>query len=160
MQAPARQGPMPAGQRLMVQQTSDKSSVCCIDVDVAASEQLVPAGACNHALGYCREAVQDYQACFMTSDETLDAEARGQVYLGFYQKELALHMAANMDRPAAQLCVDRDIDPVFKVSLGLPSSPSPLVHVNGAGPAHGCQAETIAWPAAQLSVNPDINIVF
>lgn len=76
---------------------------------------LLSAGACNHALGYCKEAVQDYQACFMTSDQGLDSEAKGMVYLGFYQKELALHMAANLDRPAAQLCVDRDIDPVFKV---------------------------------------------
>ena len=73
------------------------------------------AGACNHALGYCKQAVEDYQACFMTSEEGLDAEARGLIYLGFYQKELAQHLAANLDRPAALLCVDRDIDPVFKV---------------------------------------------
>lgn len=73
------------------------------------------AGACNHALGYCREAVQDYQACFMTSEQGLDSEAQGLVYLGFYQKELALHLAAHLDKQPALLCVDREIDPVFKV---------------------------------------------
>ena len=66
-------------------------------------------------MGYCKQAVEDYTACFMTPEEGLDPEARALIYLGFYQKELAQHMAANLDRRAAQLCIDRDIDPVFKV---------------------------------------------
>ena len=85
----------------------------------ARAQTLLPAaaGACSHALGYCRQAVEDYQACFMTSEGGLDSEARGLIYLGFYQKELALHMAANLDRPVSRLCIDREIDPVFKVLL-------------------------------------------
>ena len=50
----------------------------------------------------------------MTSEAGLDMEARGVIYLGFYQKELALHSAACLDCAAAELCIDRQIDPVFK----------------------------------------------
>ena len=72
-------------------------------------------GACYHALGYARKAVQDYQAVFMTPEAGLDAEGRSLVCLGFYQKELAQHLWACLDRPLASFCADREIDPVFKV---------------------------------------------
>ena len=52
---------------------------------------------------------------FMTPDAGLDSEARGLVCLGFYQKELAQHLYACLDRPQASFCADREIDPVFKV---------------------------------------------
>ncbi|KAK9791186.1 hypothetical protein WJX73_002593 [Symbiochloris irregularis] len=71
-------------------------------------------GACYHALGYLQRAVQDYQRAFVSSDQGLPEESRQLLVLAYYQKELAQHMFANLDRPLTAFCADRELNPIFK----------------------------------------------
>ena len=78
------------------------------------------AGACQHALGYHKEAVQDYERAFCMDagqKDKVPEEARQQQFLAFYQKELALYIRAHLDEPIAARSLDKDLHPVFKVQI-------------------------------------------
>ncbi|KAL3144958.1 hypothetical protein ABBQ32_003464 [Trebouxia sp. C0010 RCD-2024] len=74
-------------------------------------------GACQHALGYHKEAVQDYERAFSidsSNKEKVSDEARAQQFLAFYQKELALYIRKHLDDPVTAFCLDKDLHPIFK----------------------------------------------
>lgn len=78
------------------------------------------AGACQHALGYHKEAVHDYERAFSidsSNKEKVSDEARAQQFLAFYQKELALYIRKHLDDPVTAFCLDKDLHPIFKVRL-------------------------------------------
>ena len=71
-------------------------------------------GACYHALGLHRQAVQDYQSTLEAVTEGLSPEAVSFMCLAFYQKEIALWTRANLDVPVEEVCLDADLHPEFK----------------------------------------------
>ncbi|KAL3145349.1 hypothetical protein ABBQ38_001606 [Trebouxia sp. C0009 RCD-2024] len=74
-------------------------------------------GACQHALGYHKEAVHDYERAFSidsSNKEKVSDEARAQQFLAFYQKELALYIRKHLDDPVTAFCLDKDLHPIFK----------------------------------------------
>lgn len=79
----------------------------------------VHAGACQHALGYHNEAVQDYEKAFSIDSgnkEKVPDEARSQQFLAFYQKEHALYIRKHLDDPVLAFCLDKELHPIFKVA--------------------------------------------
>ena len=73
---------------------------------------------CHHALGYVREAVRDYEDCLTFSSSNSTDEQRAFQFLSFYQKEMALYMYKNLDRPVLNFCPDAELQPLFKVGQG------------------------------------------
>ncbi|KAI3429879.1 hypothetical protein D9Q98_010190 [Chlorella vulgaris] len=76
-------------------------------------------GACYHAMGMHREAVEDYQRT-LAAQEALEADVAATpelvsfICLAFYQKEMALYVRKNLDRHVHSFCVDADMHPEFK----------------------------------------------
>lgn len=79
------------------------------------------AGACHHALGNTHEAVKDYESTFSITSSELGEDAKSRQFLTFYQREMALYMRSNIDRPVDEYCLDHDLPPEFKASLHLPA---------------------------------------
>ena len=73
------------------------------------------AGACYHALGEHRNAVQDYDRVFRYDSDQLSDEAKVHQVMAFYLREMAQYLRYNIDRPVEQFCLDKDLHPAFKV---------------------------------------------
>jgi tetratricopeptide (TPR) repeat protein len=83
-------------------------------------ELLFQRAICHHALGYIREAVQDYDECMVTQGSNgkgnggSGEEAKTLQYLCFYQKEMALYLYHSLDRTFREICLDAELLPLFK----------------------------------------------
>lgn len=76
-------------------------------------------GACHHAVGLHRQAVEDYQQTLEAQDSldpgsTTSGELVSFICLAFYQKEMALYVRKNLDSHVLSFCVDADLHPEFK----------------------------------------------
>lgn len=71
-------------------------------------------GACHHAIGLHRLAIEDYQRTLEASPDGLSQDAVAFMCLSFYQKEMALWCRAHLDDPIKSLCLDADLHPEFK----------------------------------------------
>jgi len=76
---------------------------------------LTASGACYHALGMHRQAVEHYQSTMDVDAAGLSPETVSNMCLAFYQKEMALWCRAHLDDPVEKLCLDADLHPEFKV---------------------------------------------
>ena len=71
-------------------------------------------GACYHAVGLHRHAVEDYQRTLEACPKGLSADAVAFMCIAFYQKEMALWGRAHLDEPVETVCLDADLHPEFK----------------------------------------------
>lgn len=74
-------------------------------------------GACYHAVGLHREAVEHYLTTLEVATSGLRRETISNMCLAFYQKEMALWTRAHLDHPIENLCLDTHLHPEFKVSF-------------------------------------------
>ena len=73
---------------------------------------------CHHALGRAVAAAADYNACMNYSPKpgrVQGEESTMYQYLSFYQRELALYVYHNLDRPVVDFSMDCEIPALFKV---------------------------------------------
>lgn len=94
------------------------ASILCSVENTELHPLSICTGACQHALGYHQEAVQDYERAFSIDSGNKDKipdEARSQQFLAFYQKELALYIRKHLDDSITAFCPDKDLHPIFKV---------------------------------------------
>ncbi len=71
-------------------------------------------GACYHAVGLHKLAIEDYIATLEANPQGLSPEAISFMCLAFYQKEMALWGRAHIDDRVDSLCLDADLHPEFK----------------------------------------------
>ncbi len=71
-------------------------------------------GACYHAVGLHKLAIEDYITTLEANPQGISPEAISFMCLAFYQKEMALWGRAHIDEPVESLCLDADLHPEFK----------------------------------------------
>jgi len=71
-------------------------------------------GACYHAVGLHKLAIEDYITTLEANPQGLSPEAISFMCLAFYQKEMALWGRAHIDDPIESLCLDANLQPEFK----------------------------------------------
>ncbi|PSC68513.1 suppressor of RPS4-RLD 1-like isoform X1 [Micractinium conductrix] len=91
--------------------------ISAADSEAQRIEMRFLRGACHHAVGQHKAAVDDYQ-------QTLEAQGALHpgsspdlvqfICLAFYQKEMALYVRARLDKPLRSFCPDTDLHPEFK----------------------------------------------
>jgi hypothetical protein len=94
--------------------------IAAADTEAQRIELRFLRGACHHAVGLHRRAVEDYQQTLEAQDalgpaETASPDLVSFICLAFYQKEMALYARAHLDTPLLSFCVDADLHPEFKV---------------------------------------------
>lgn len=87
-------------------------------------------GACYHAVGLHKLAIEDYVTTLEANPQGLSPEAISFMCLAFYQKEMALWGRAHIDDPINSLCLDADLHPEFKELWCKKTPPGPeFVHM-------------------------------
>jgi tetratricopeptide (TPR) repeat protein len=108
-------------------------------------------GACYHAVGLHKLAIEDYITTLEANPQGLSPEAISFMCLAFYQKEMALWGRAHIDDPIECLCLDADLHPEFKELWCKKTPPGPeFVHMYRTI----MQNQMPDWSAPRLNPSP------